>query len=104
MAGHALPPQPSSAGFSIIFTSSWGNPPPVANQHDLYMALSHTVRDRMMERWITTVQNYQQWDWSPPPVGFSPIRSHGLAISLMAVRLPQLLLSRIAVPVLYCQA
>ncbi len=35
---------------------------PIANQHDLYMALSHAVRDRLMERWINTVQNYRQMD------------------------------------------
>ena len=39
-----------------------GKYPAVANQHDLYMALSHVVRDRMMERWINTVQSYRQKD------------------------------------------
>ncbi len=39
-----------------------GKYPAVANQHDLYMALSHAVRDRMMERWINTVQSYRQKD------------------------------------------
>ena len=49
-AGRAWPLQPSSAGFSTILTSPSGDTPPVANQHDLYTALPHTVRDRMMER------------------------------------------------------
>ncbi len=39
-----------------------GKYPAVANQHDLYMALSHAVRDRMIERWINTVQSYRQKD------------------------------------------
>jgi starch phosphorylase len=39
-----------------------GKYPAVANQHDLYMALSHAVRDRMMERWINTVQRYRDKD------------------------------------------
>lgn len=39
-----------------------GKYPAVANQHDLYMALSHAVRDRMMARWINTVQDYRQKD------------------------------------------
>ncbi len=30
--------------------------------NDLYMALAHTVRDRLVERWIATVQNYQAQD------------------------------------------
>jgi starch phosphorylase len=30
-----------------------------ATVNDLYMALAHTVRDRLVERWIQTVQNYQ---------------------------------------------
>ncbi|MHB2008158.1 MAG: glycogen/starch/alpha-glucan phosphorylase, partial [Acidobacteriaceae bacterium] len=39
-----------------------GKYPAVANLHDLYMALSHAVRDRLMERWINTVQSYRQKD------------------------------------------
>ncbi|MGA9071061.1 MAG: hypothetical protein WB424_12440, partial [Terracidiphilus sp.] len=30
-----------------------------ATVNDLYMALAHTVRDRLVERWIQTVKNYQ---------------------------------------------
>ena len=30
--------------------------------NDLYMALAHTVRDRLVERWIQTVKNYQAQD------------------------------------------
>jgi glycogen phosphorylase len=33
-----------------------------ATVNDLYMALAHTVRDRLVERWISTVQNYQAQD------------------------------------------
>jgi starch phosphorylase len=33
-----------------------------ATKNDLYMALAHTVRDRLVERWIHTVQNYRAQD------------------------------------------
>jgi len=33
-----------------------------ATVNDLYMALAHTVRDRILERWISTVKNYQAQD------------------------------------------
>jgi glycogen phosphorylase len=33
-----------------------------ATLNDLYMALAHTVRDRLVERWISTVKNYQAQD------------------------------------------
>lgn len=33
-----------------------------ATSNDLYMALAHTVRDRLVERWISTVKNYQAQD------------------------------------------
>ncbi len=33
-----------------------------ATVNDLYMALAHTVRDRILERWIHTVRNYQAQD------------------------------------------
>jgi starch phosphorylase len=33
-----------------------------ATVNDRYMALAHTVRDRLVERWISTVQNYQAQD------------------------------------------
>jgi starch phosphorylase len=33
-----------------------------ATLNDLYMALAHTVRDRLAERWISTVKNYQAQD------------------------------------------
>jgi starch phosphorylase len=33
-----------------------------ATVNDLYMALAHTVRDRLVERWISTVNNYQAQD------------------------------------------
>ncbi len=33
-----------------------------ASVNDLYMALAHTVRDRLVERWISTVKNYQAQD------------------------------------------
>jgi starch phosphorylase len=33
-----------------------------ATVNDLYMALAHTVRDRLVERWISTVKNYRAQD------------------------------------------
>jgi glycogen phosphorylase len=33
-----------------------------ATVNDQYMALAHTVRDRLVERWISTVKNYQAQD------------------------------------------
>jgi len=33
-----------------------------ATVNDLYMALAHTVRDRLVERWISTVRNYRTQD------------------------------------------
>ena len=36
-----------------------GRPRERATMNDLYMALAHTVRDRLVERWIHTVQNYR---------------------------------------------
>jgi starch phosphorylase len=33
-----------------------------ATVNDLYMALAHTVRDRLVERWIQTTKNYQAQD------------------------------------------
>jgi starch phosphorylase len=33
-----------------------------APPNDLYMALAHCVRDRLVERWISTVQNYHTQD------------------------------------------
>src|SRR3984885_15096687 len=33
-----------------------------ATVNDLYMALAHTVRDRLVERWISTITNYQAQD------------------------------------------
>ncbi len=49
-------------GFLDHLYFTMGKYPAVANGHDLYMALSYTIRDRMMERWINTVQNYRQKD------------------------------------------
>src|SRR6202034_2247388 len=33
-----------------------------ATSNDLYMALAHTVRDRLVERWTSTVGNYVSQD------------------------------------------
>src|ERR1700691_5530702 len=33
-----------------------------ATVNDLYTALAHTVRDRLAERWVSTVQKYQAQD------------------------------------------
>jgi glucan phosphorylase len=37
-----------------------------ATFNDLYMALAHTVRDRLVERWIQTVLNYRAQDGRVP--------------------------------------
>ncbi len=39
-----------------------GRPMERASVNDLYMALAHTVRDRILERWIATVKGYQAQD------------------------------------------
>jgi starch phosphorylase len=39
-----------------------GRPLERATVNDLYMALAHTVRDRLVERWISTVKNYRAQD------------------------------------------
>jgi starch phosphorylase len=39
-----------------------GRPLERATPNDLYMALAHTVRDRLVERWISTVKNYRTQD------------------------------------------
>ena len=39
-----------------------GRSPERATQNDLYMALAHSVRDRLVERWISTVRNYHTQD------------------------------------------
>jgi starch phosphorylase len=39
-----------------------GRTPERATINDLYMALAHTVRDRMVERWMSTVHNYRAQD------------------------------------------
>jgi starch phosphorylase len=33
-----------------------------ATVNDLYLALAHTVRDRIIERWLATIRNYQAHD------------------------------------------
>ncbi|MFZ5906333.1 MAG: glycogen/starch/alpha-glucan phosphorylase [Nitrospirota bacterium] len=37
-----------------------GKVPDTATQHDWYMALAYTVRDRLMHRWIRTMQTYTE--------------------------------------------
>jgi starch phosphorylase len=39
-----------------------GRSPSRATVNDLYMALAHTVRDRLVERWMSTVANYRAED------------------------------------------
>jgi starch phosphorylase len=39
-----------------------GRTPERATINDLYMALAHTVRDRLVERWMSTVHNYRAQD------------------------------------------
>jgi starch phosphorylase len=36
--------------------------PAIATPHDWYMALAHSVRDRMLARWVATVQTYAAHD------------------------------------------
>ena len=36
--------------------------PDIATAHDWYMALAYTVRDRLLERWVRTVQTYAARD------------------------------------------
>ncbi|MGC1871638.1 MAG: glycogen/starch/alpha-glucan phosphorylase [Acidobacteriaceae bacterium] len=45
---------------NLIFVQ--GRPLARATANDRYMALAHTVRDRLVERWISTVKNYQAQD------------------------------------------
>lgn len=37
-----------------------GKPAALATKHDYYMALAYTVRDRMLNRWNSTAENYTQ--------------------------------------------
>src|SRR5512138_3021528 len=37
-------------------------PPAVATPHDWYMALAYSVRDRMLERWVRTVETCAKGD------------------------------------------
>ncbi|HEY9735996.1 MAG TPA: glycogen/starch/alpha-glucan phosphorylase, partial [Trichocoleus sp.] len=37
-----------------------GKWPEVATHNDFYMALAYTVRDRMLQRWLNSVRNYQR--------------------------------------------
>jgi len=39
-----------------------GRYPDIAGEHDWYMALAYSVRDRMLERWVRTVQTYAEHD------------------------------------------
>jgi starch phosphorylase len=39
-----------------------GRFPDIADAHDWYMALAYTVRDRMLERWVSTVRTYATED------------------------------------------
>ncbi|WP_035493648.1 glycogen/starch/alpha-glucan phosphorylase [Baaleninema simplex] len=39
-----------------------GKFPEIATTNDFYMALSYTVRDRLLRRWLNTVQNYLKAD------------------------------------------
>src|ERR1700677_578773 len=45
---------------NLIFVQ--GRPLARATANDRYMALAHSVRDRLVERWISTVKNYQAQD------------------------------------------
>ncbi len=39
-----------------------GKFPAIATKHDFYMALAYTVRDRLLQRWLNTVQTYLKKD------------------------------------------
>jgi starch phosphorylase len=43
-------------------TNSIGRPPSLAGRHDYYKALALTVRDRLQQHWIETVQAYLEQD------------------------------------------
>jgi starch phosphorylase len=40
--------------------SRQGRYPEIATKHDWFMALAYTVRDRMLERWVSTVQTHEK--------------------------------------------
>ena len=39
-----------------------GKSPRIATRNDSYMALAYTVRDRLIERWISTLETYSEKD------------------------------------------
>src|SRR5215813_4012409 len=39
-----------------------GKFPEIASNNDWYMAVAYTVRDRLLRRWIATMQNYMRND------------------------------------------
>lgn len=39
-----------------------GKFPDIATKNDYYMALAYTVRDRLLQRWITTIEKYMEKD------------------------------------------
>ena len=53
---------PSPTPFSTTSSSCKAASRDRATVNDLYMALAHTVRDRLVERWIQTVLNYRAQD------------------------------------------
>jgi len=42
-----------------------GKFPAIATKNDLYMALAYTVRDRLLHRWINTIETYLQKSHEP---------------------------------------
>ncbi|HSI73762.1 MAG TPA: hypothetical protein VK934_11360 [Fimbriimonas sp.] len=46
----------------ITWFASRGSSPGIAEARDWYMALAYTVRDRMLERWVSTVRTYASRD------------------------------------------
>jgi len=58
----ALSPQAITQSFldNLLFVQ--GRSVERATVNDLYLALAHTVRDRIVERWISTLKNYQAQD------------------------------------------
>jgi glycogen phosphorylase len=47
-------------GFTDHLLYSQGRPAELATENDLYMALAYTVRDRLQQRWISSVKTYRR--------------------------------------------
>ena len=57
-ARSALDPDALRRGVLDNLICLQARPPAIATPHDWYMALSYSVRDRMLARWAATIQTY----------------------------------------------